>query len=86
MSRSAIQVLQAEFHTARAKILELASFLDRLERAEGTVEKERQLDLIRQGIAALSEEGTDRAEKVQLLMSRDYDPNWRSNLNVDTRS
>lgn len=76
--RAADQVLQDEFLIARSKILELAATLDRIQRATGTVEDARQMVLIQQGINILCDEEVEKAERVQLLMSRDYDPNWRA--------
>jgi hypothetical protein len=61
-SRSAQKVLTEEFFLSRSKILDLAATLDRLDRAEGSVD--------------------DKAKRVQLLMSRPYDPDWRKNYGL----
>lgn len=82
MSRPAEQVLQLEFHAARAKILELAATLDRLDRCNGSVENQAQYQLLQQGIALLHSKDANRAEQLQLLMSRPYDPAWQANLQV----
>jgi hypothetical protein len=38
-----------------------------------------------QGIHILSDDEADKAKRVQLLMSRDYDPNWQQSLSVPKR-
>jgi hypothetical protein len=84
--RSAESVLQAEFLIARAKILELAATLDRLDRAEGTLADHPQMKLLKSALALLDRPSPDRAEQVQLLMSRPYDPQWRNSIQVTSRA
>ena len=75
---TASAVLDREFLEIRAKLLEVAASLDRLERAAGSVEGDPRLERIRQAIELLADEsGRDRAEAIQLLFSRQYDPNWQ---------
>ncbi len=76
------EVLNREFLEVRARILQIAASLDRLERAEGDVEAEPRLQKLRQALSVLLDSGTDRAERVQLLLSRQYDSAWRTNLGV----
>ena len=75
-------VLDREFLEMRAKILELASSLDRIERGEGTASSDPRTELIQQGIRILRETQEGRAERVQLLFSRPYEANWRTQLGV----
>ena len=75
--RTAEKVLAEEFHSARSKILDLAATLDRLERATGSVENASQMQLLSQGLKILCDDEFDKARRVQLLMSRQYDPEWR---------
>ena len=68
------EVLNREFLEVRAKILEIAAALDRLDRAAGTVEGDARLERIRQGLAMLSTRRADRAElimKEHLFEARD---------------
>lgn len=76
-SRDAQQVLAEEFLTARSKILDLAATLDRLDRASGNVDHAAQMQLLIQGLETLLDGQADKARRVQLLMSRHYDPDWR---------
>ena len=79
---SATDVLDREFLEIRAKILEIAASLDRLDRADGSVAADARYDLIRRGIDILNQEEEGRAERLQLLFSREYDQRWRGTLGV----
>jgi hypothetical protein len=63
----------------RARILEVAACLDRIDRADSaaTLQGDPRLQLIREGIEILSSSAGDRAERVQLLFSDRYEPNWK---------
>jgi len=78
----AAEVLDREFLVVRAKILEIAAALDRLDRASGSVDDDRRDDLLREGLAVLVGDETDRAEKVQMIFSLPYDERWRKTLAV----
>lgn len=82
-------VLEREFLPLRAKILEIAAALDRLDRAEespqaaGNAGVDRRRELLAQALAVLTGEGlSDRAEQVQMLFSRPYDPGWMRTVNL----
>jgi hypothetical protein len=79
---SAPQLLNRDFLEVRAKILELAACLDRLERADGSVADDPRLKQIRQGLDALETTGAKRAELVQLLFSLPYDDGWRTKWEI----
>ena len=79
---TATEVLDREFLEIRAKLLELAASLDRLDRGEGSVASDRRRRLIAEGIEILRRPEAGRAEAVQLLFSRTYDEGWRRALNV----
>ena len=81
-ARSAEKVLLEEFFIARSKILDLAATLDRLERADGSLEALHQLKLLEHGMEILLDNQSDKAKRVQLLMSRPYDPDWRKNYGL----
>lgn len=75
--RSANDVLEAEFLSVRAKILEVAAALDRLDRGEGDVAHDPRREGIRRAIDVLQSDGGGRAEEVQLIFSRHYDSDWK---------
>ena len=81
--RTADKILLDEFLVARSKILEIAATLDRLDMAPGDVGSMQQMQRLKAGIEILQDSYGKKAERVQLLMSREYDPCWRTNLNVD---
>jgi hypothetical protein len=87
MPRDPKTILQEEFLLARSKILELAATLDRIDRASreasnaslDTLRKEsKELTLLYQALDILQEQELHRAQRVQELMSRPYDPAWRT--------
>ena len=83
--RTAAQIIADEFLIARAKILELAATLDRLDRADGDIENSKQLVLLSQGMQILCDSESEKAKRVQLLMSRQYEPEWIEKMAVRRR-
>jgi hypothetical protein len=81
--RPAPAVFEQEFLPIRAKILEIASALDRLDRAEGSVESDARRDKIRSAIEILLRPEDDRAEQVQLIFSRAYDDEWQDKFGIE---
>ena len=78
--RDVTRVLDRDFLDTRARILEVAAALDRVDRAPerpGTP-PDRRLAQLRQAVEALLEPGPGRAETIQRLFSLEYDPQWRS--------
>ncbi len=73
---TAAQILDREFPTIRCKLLEVAAALDRNPRAQGPATDPR-LEKIRETLAILGKDGTDRAEQLQMLFSLPYEPAWR---------
>ena len=82
-SRTASVVFEQEFLPIRAKLLEIAAALDRLDRAEGSVEAEPRRTQIHAAIQTLLRPEDDRAEQVQLIFSRAYEDDWRGKLGVE---
>jgi hypothetical protein len=82
---SAAEVLNREFLEVRAKVLEVAAALDRLERAEGAVDDDPRLKRIHEALGLLTTHQGDRAEQVQLVFSRAYDEKWQSVFQVAPR-
>lgn len=81
---SAAEVLEREFLEMRAKLLELAASMDRLDRAAGDVEEDERLSDIHEGLRILREE-KDRAEQIQLLFSLNYDDQWQERFQLPPR-
>ena len=75
---SAKEVLDRYFLETRCKLLEIAATLDRIDRAEGgdSVLDDPRRQKINHALELLKEERGDRAEQLQLLFSREYDPDW----------
>ena len=82
MSRSAEKVLDEEYLQIRAKILEVAAFFDRLAHAEGGSADANKLALLRGGCDILVDGDGDKAERLQLLFSRQYEENWRQDFSI----
>jgi hypothetical protein len=79
---SAKTILDREFLEMRAKVLELAASLDRMDRGAGSVAGDPRMNLIAQCLVVLQSDKANRAERIQLIFSRAYDPNWRQELGV----
>lgn len=86
MSReiAAAAVLDTELLGVRAKLLEIAGTMDRLNRAEGTVESDPRIAKIRQALEVLQSSQPDRAEQIQLIFSLPYNEQWRETYRLDT--
>ena len=61
IERSAEQIVVDEFMIARAKIVELAATLDRIERATGDVEDSKNMQLLVQGMHILCDDEVEKA-------------------------
>jgi hypothetical protein len=83
-TRSKADVLNRDFLETRAKILELAAALDRLDRAPraGIDHPDSRLSQLRSGLESLLEPGPGRAETVQRIFSLEYDPQWRERFEL----
>ena len=75
-------ILERDFLKARAKVLEVAATLDRIDRAEGEVRDARRRQLLDQGIQALLKVESNRAEQVQLIFSLAYRDDWRGQFEL----
>ena len=80
--RKSVEVLEQEFLPVRAKILEVAAALDRLDRASGSLASESRRAQVHAAIQILLRPDDDRAEQVQLIFSRQYQEDWREKLGV----
>jgi hypothetical protein len=81
-SRTSDAVLEQEFLPLRAKVLEIAAGLDRLDRASGDSRSDERRQRLERAIRLLLGEAPTRAEQVQLLFSREYDDAWRKQFGV----
>lgn len=77
--RDAARVLDSEFLDLRARILDVAAALDRLDRAPEPHNHppDPRLAQIRRALEALLVPEPSRAETIQRLFSLEYDPTWR---------
>jgi hypothetical protein len=75
---SAQAVFDREFLSIRAKLIELAAAFDRVDRGSGSVADDPRLEKIRQGLEVLLEDQPGRAERIQMIFSRPYDPQWQT--------
>lgn len=71
------EVLDRDFLETRWLILQLAAALDRLDRAGSPNEGDARVEQLRKALGVLNGDEAERAERVQLIFSREYDPNWR---------
>lgn len=81
---TSLQILNREFLELRAKVLELAAALDRLDRAEGAIVDDVRLVRLHEAISVLLTSSDDRAERVQLIFSREYDHAWPEKFGLTT--
>ena len=72
------EVLNREFLEIRARLLQVAASLDRLDRAGGSVASDPRLQQLYEALAILAGPAADRAEHIQLVFSRPYEANWKA--------
>jgi hypothetical protein len=80
---NAPEVLDREFLEVRARLLQIAAVLDRLDRAGDSVEADPRIEKIRRALAILESTSGQRAERIQLLFSRAYEPDWRERFGLE---
>jgi hypothetical protein len=86
--KSAKQILDREYLELRSKLLDIGASLDRIARADGSVESDERMQLLAAGIeiiASGSADSSERARQIQHLFSRDFDPQWKQKFNLPTR-
>lgn len=78
-TQTAGQVLERHYLEIRCGLLDLAAAMDRIERSEGfnLAQDDARLKLIGQAIEILSSDGSDRAERIQMLFSDAYERGWK---------
>lgn len=70
------QLLQREYLEMRSLALRLGAALDRLERGGVDLSAHPQSQGLLQCLAILQDGQPDRAARIQLALSRPYDPSW----------
>jgi hypothetical protein len=80
--RSKQAVLDEEFLALRAKVLEIAAGLDRIDRAAGGPLDDPRRERLGRAIRVLLAKEPDRAAQVQLLFSREFDEGWRKTFGI----
>ena len=76
--QTAPEVFDQTFLMIRARLLEIAAALDRVDRAEAaeSVRADPRFAQIHQGLEILLSDGFHRAAQIQEVFSDQYDPNW----------
>ena len=85
--RAASQILTESFLEVRAKLLEVAATLDRIDRSLDAGdplpnEAQAQRKQLDSAIEIVLSEGSDRAERLQQLFSRQYESDWRKQMDL----
>ena len=75
-------VLDRECLEIRARLIDVAAALDRIDRAEGSVRGDPRLEKIRQAVQVLADDTPHRAERVQSLFSLPYRDDWRKDYGL----
>jgi hypothetical protein len=72
------KTLDTYFLECRSKILDVAAILDRIGRGQSAADAaaDPRLARIRQALEVLHDQSGGRAERIQQIFSREYDPNW----------
>ncbi|MBD16410.1 MAG: hypothetical protein CMJ72_14830 [Planctomycetaceae bacterium] len=77
------QLLDHEFLPVRAKILEIAAALDRMERASDHPQgRDSRWLQLQEAMEILLQQNIDRTEQLQLHFSRPYDELWREQWGI----
>ena len=82
MPLAATDVLDRECLEIRARLIDVAAALDRIDRAEGSVAGDPRLEKIRQAVQVLAGDTPQRAERVQSLFSLPYRDDWQKDYGL----
>lgn len=87
--RNGDAIVAESFLEVRAKLLEIAATFDRIERASESKSLDEsassQRALLDEATSILLSEGSNRAERLQQLFSRQYDANWREQFGLSAK-
>jgi hypothetical protein len=81
-ARTASQVFDQELLPIRAKLLEVAAALDRIDRANGATVGDQRRTQVQAAIQILLRPEDDRAEQIQLIFSRPYEDDWQDKFGI----
>ena len=73
------KALEQYFFEARAKLLDIAAMLDRVNRGQESGEvlaSDPRIEKIRKALEVLHDQSGGRAERIQQIFSLDYEVNW----------
>jgi hypothetical protein len=79
---TAPDVLNREFLEVRARLLQVAAALDRLDRAPGSAADDPRIKNIGRALDVLRGAAPGRSEQIQLIFSRPYSSEWRQNFEI----
>jgi hypothetical protein len=83
---NADQLLDRHFLEVRARLLDIAAMLDRIERAKSDNANDDRLQQLKAGLEILlseqNHETPNRAERIQHHFSLDYHPRWRDDFGI----
>ncbi|HWL08709.1 MAG TPA: hypothetical protein VNQ76_09900 [Planctomicrobium sp.] len=76
--QSASEILDRHYLELRCGLLDLAAAFDRIDRSDNADQtaQDPRMGLLKEAIAIVASEGTDRAERLQLLFSDKYVEGW----------
>lgn len=77
------QVADEYFIESRNRLLEIAAFLDRLERAEGAAERDFRVQAFQEALKVLCDDEPARVQRIQMLLS---DPSTELKAKLDQKS
>ncbi|HEV2130742.1 MAG TPA: hypothetical protein VGR27_06545 [Longimicrobiaceae bacterium] len=77
------QIMDEYFIENRTRVLDVAAFLDRLDRAEEGAERDFRLRAFREALAVLTSREPGRVERIQMILS---DPRTEPLAALDTKS
>ncbi|MFN0054861.1 MAG: hypothetical protein ACKV0T_22035 [Planctomycetales bacterium] len=81
---TASAILDRTYLEVRCKLLEVAAIFDRIERGaeSGQADNDPRLQQLRDAVAIVGGTDPDRAERLQMLFSDPYVPNWNRRSNT----
>lgn len=74
---TAEQIFERVFLETRAKLLEVAATLDRLDRAAGSVDDDFRMGQIQKAVDIIKDGSESRAEQIQIVFSDPYEDGWK---------
>ncbi len=79
---NAPEILDREFLEVRARLLEVAASLDRIDRADGAVEQDPRVAKLLSALDVLRSPKPGRAEQLQIIFSQNYQDDWRQSYGL----